>query len=121
MAAARSIRVGDLVGSRVVTAEGKTLGRVAEVRATRQPPHRVTVLDLGPHGWLERLHVSARSVFGWSGEPHGIPWDAVDRFEHGTVVLKPGHVQKVPHPSDDAKQPFRGVSGGPSEGLADEH
>jgi len=93
MGAARRIRIGDLVGSRVVTATGKTLGRVAEVRATRQPPHRVTALELGPYGWLDRLHVSAFGLIGRSGEPHGIPWDAVDRFEHGTIVLKPGHDQ----------------------------
>ena len=95
MREARGVRVGDLVGSRVVTAEGKSLGRVAEVRATRQPPHRVTALDLGPHGWLERLHMTAGGVIGWSGEPHGIPWEAVDRFERGTIILKPDHDQNV--------------------------
>ena len=66
------------------------LGRVAEVRATRQPPHRVTALELSPYGWLARLHVSAFGIIGRTAEPHGIPWEAVDRFEHGTIFLKPG-------------------------------
>ena len=90
MGTARRIRVGDLVGSQVVSASGKTLGRVAEVRATRQPPHQVTTLELGPYGWLDRLHVSAFGLIGRRAEPHGIRWDAVDRFEHGMIVLKPG-------------------------------
>ena len=95
MGTARRIRIGDLVGSRVVTAKGTTLGRVAEVRATRQSPHRVTALELGPQGWLRRLHVAALGIIGGSGEPHGILWEAVDRFEHGTIVLKPEHDQNV--------------------------
>jgi hypothetical protein len=66
-----------------------------EVLATRQPPHRVTALELGPDGWLARLHMSALSVIGWRAEPHGIPWEAVDRFEHGTIVLNPGRDQGV--------------------------
>jgi sporulation protein YlmC with PRC-barrel domain len=95
MGATRSIRVGDLVGSRVITASGTTLGRVAEVRATRQPPHRVTALELGPYGWLDRLHVSALDIIGQRVQPHEIRWDAVERFEHGTIVLKPGRDQGV--------------------------
>ena len=95
MGRARSIRVGDLVGSRVVTSTGTTLGRVVEVLATRQPPHRVTALELGPHGWLDRLNVSASNLIGRRAEPHGIRWEAVDRFEHGTIVLKPGQDQDV--------------------------
>ena len=66
-----------------------------EVLATRQPPHRVTALELGPDGWLARLQVSTLSVIGWRAEPHGVLWEAVDRFEHGTIVLKPGHDQDV--------------------------
>ena len=95
MGTARTIRIGDLVGSRVVTSTGTTLGRVAEVLATRQPPHRVTALELGPHGWLDRLNVSAFGLIGRRAEPHGIRWEAVDRFEHGTIVLKPGHDRDV--------------------------
>lgn len=90
MSAARTIRIGDLIGSRVVTAEGQTIGRVAEVRATRQPPHRVTELDLGPTGWLERLNVTALVGRGRAGDPQRLPWDAVARFEGGVIVLKPG-------------------------------
>ena len=95
MGAARSIRVGDLVGSRVVTSTGTTLGRVAEVRAARQAPYRVTALELGPYGWLDRLHVSALDIIGQRAEPHEIRWEAVDRFEHGTIILKPGHDHDV--------------------------
>jgi sporulation protein YlmC with PRC-barrel domain len=84
-----------LVGSRVVTADGTTLGKVAEVRATRRFPHRVTELDVGPAGWLERLNVAAVFGGGSRRQPHRVAWDAVDRVEDGTVVLKPGRTAEV--------------------------
>jgi ribosomal 30S subunit maturation factor RimM len=46
----RTLRIADLIGSSVVTADGGRVGRVADVVATRQSPHRVTELDLGTAG-----------------------------------------------------------------------
>ena len=90
--AARRLRIGDLIGSKVVTADGETIGKVAEVRATKAAPHRVTELVVGAAAWLERLDIGA--VFGrGQGEkrkPHRVPWDAVAIVEVGTIRLKPG-------------------------------
>ena len=88
----RTIRIADLIGSTVVTAEGDRVGRVADILVTRRSPHRVAELDLGTAGWSERLGID--HVFGLGREavraPHRIPWDAVAAFDGRTVTLKPG-------------------------------
>jgi len=84
--------IEDLVGSRIITAEGKKIGRVVDVQVTPDPEHVVTALVFGRYGWLYRFHVLQpfAETFGLRHEPRTIPWDAVKRFEHFTVTLKPG-------------------------------
>lgn len=96
-ASPRTIRIAELVGSTVVTADGDRVGRVADLATTRQPPHRVTELVLGPAGWLERLGIAR--VFGAgpraARKPYRIPWDAVAAFDGRTVTLKPGRDREL--------------------------
>lgn len=89
-AAPRRITIGDLVGSTVVTAEGKRVGRVVDVQATRGPEYRVVALDYGLYAWLYRVHVLRALTRRLSGreEPHTVPWEAVDRIEGTKVWLK---------------------------------
>lgn len=88
----QTILIADLLGSRIVTSEGKKIGHVVDIQITSGREHVATALVFGQHGWLYRWHVLhpfARK-FGLGFEPDTIPWDAVERFERFTVTLKPG-------------------------------
>jgi hypothetical protein len=90
--ARKTVTIEDLVGSKVVTAEGKQVGRVTEVQVTPGPEYRVIGLDVGLTAWLERLHLLGRLVAlrGTDIKPRTASWDDVDRYERFTVALKPG-------------------------------
>lgn len=87
-----TICIADLVGSKIVTAEGKTIGRVIELRVTPGPEYRVTAIECGLGGWLHRLHVLRRVavLLPRQGAPRVIPWEDVARYERFVVTLKPG-------------------------------
>jgi sporulation protein YlmC with PRC-barrel domain len=87
-----SISIEDLVGSKIVTSEGKEIGRVVDVQVSPGPKYKVVALVFGRYGWLYRFHVLQPFVktFGLRHEPRTVPWDAVKCFEHFTVTLKPG-------------------------------
>jgi PRC-barrel domain len=91
-AARTTITIEDLVGSKVVTAEGKQVGRVIEVQVTPGPEYRVIAFDVGLSAWLDRLHLLGRLVAlrGTDIKPLTAYWDDVDRYERFTVALKPG-------------------------------
>lgn len=84
--------IEDLIGSKVVTAEGQPLGRVVDIQITAGPYYEVIALILGEVAWLYRFNVLQPFVrrFGLHLKPHVILWDAVKTFERFTVTLKPG-------------------------------
>lgn len=88
----RTVFIEDIVGSKIVTADGKRIGRVTELLSTQDGSHEVIGLVYGRSAWLYRLHVlePLAEKFGYGLEPHIVPWDAVDRFENFVVVLKAG-------------------------------
>ena len=91
-AARKIITIEDLVGSKVVTAEGNQVGRVTEIQVTPGPEYRVIRFDIGLSAWLDRLNLLGRlvAVRGKEIKPRAAYWDDVDRYEHFTVTLKPG-------------------------------
>lgn len=98
-----TIRMEELLGSRIVTSEGKRIGHVIEIQVTRGPVYKVVELLFGRYAWLYHLHIlhPLAQAFGWRAEPEHIPWEAVERVEHSTVTLKPGY--------DTRQQGSRGV------------
>ena len=101
----RTIFIADLLGSKILTAEGKHIGHVVDIQLDRGNQHKVTALVYGAHAWLYRWHVLApfASKFGFSFEPDTIPWHAVDQFENLTIILKRGYEpepkkQRLLHP-----------------------
>ncbi len=111
---ATRMRLADLIGSRVVAADGTGLGHVVDLVVSRDDGYRVIALDVGAMAWLDRLDMTkATSAFGpWRGRRQ-IPWEHVDRFERLTIHLKPhashtgiGAVddQSSPRPSFRAKR-----------------
>ena len=95
--------IEDLVGSKIVTAEGKRVGRVVDVQVTRGPEYEVSALIFGEYAWLYRFHVLRPFAwtFGLRHQPRIVPWDAVGRFEHFVVTLKAGHESRIKSGSKD--------------------
>lgn len=93
------ITIEDLVGSRIVTATGKHVGHVVEVRVTPSPDYCIIELEFGRYGWLDRLNI-LRLIHGKYRpivESERISWDAVASFERFTVTLKPGYALGTRH------------------------
>jgi sporulation protein YlmC with PRC-barrel domain len=89
----KTLFMDDIVGSPILDANGKKLGRVVEIKITPTPPYRVTALLFGAKGWLRRLAVIAPfdQLFGEPAKPSTIEWEAVESFENSRVKLKPGY------------------------------
>lgn len=99
--------IEDLVGSKIVTAEGKHLGRVVDVLVRDGSEYEVTGVIFGTSAWLYRYHVIQpfTRVFGAYLKPHIVPWEDVERFEHFVVTLKPGSKPKLlSNDHDEAEQ-----------------
>lgn len=90
--APRTIRIADLIGSKVVTADGRKLGRVVDLQLSPGPTYRLTGVVYGRYGWLSRLHVLhlVERFLGDRAKACNLPWEAVDRFEGFKVTLKRG-------------------------------
>lgn len=72
------VRLEDLLGRRVRTADGDVVGRIEEVRATRRhDEHVVTEYLLGPGALLERLALVQR-LFGRRSRTLIARWDQID-------------------------------------------
>ena len=70
------IRLSTLRDARIVTEDGQKLGRVHEIRAA---DGRITGLDYGPGGFLERL--TNRNSGG------RIPWENVRKMDGKRIVV----------------------------------
>jgi len=92
-----TISIADLIGSKIVTAEGKKIGHVVDIEVTHGPVYEVTGLVFGRYAWLYRFDVlyPFAKAFGLDVEPDTIPWHAVDRFEQFMVILKPGREHEI--------------------------
>ena len=99
----RILSIGDLLGSKIVTSDGKRIGHVVDMEITPGREQKVTALVYGKHGWLYRWHVlhPFAEKFGLRIEPDKIPWDDVKEFEHLTVKLKQG--REPPHKGDEVR------------------
>jgi sporulation protein YlmC with PRC-barrel domain len=89
-----TIRVSELLRSRLATSSGTDLGRIWDIRAERQTripdervneTWRVTGLIAGRMGWKLRIGVLAEDDSS-SGE-FFMPWDSVLEIRPGTVVV----------------------------------
>jgi len=89
--------IEDLVGSKIVTAEGKKIGRVVDIQITPGPQYEVSELIFGEYAWLYRFHVlrPLAKTFGLHHQPKIVPWSAVARFERFVVTLKAGHESRI--------------------------
>lgn len=86
------LRISDLLGCKIVTAEGQFVGHVVDVQLTTGPEYRVTALLFGQHAWFHRLHILDILNMHSSAPrlPNRVLYETVDRIEGSTVILKPG-------------------------------
>lgn len=82
--------VGNLLGRRIIAADGTFFGRVEDIQLTDRPPYVVIALLCGRWGLLHRLHVlnPFTERYSRSHKPARIPWEAVERIEGKRIVLK---------------------------------
>jgi sporulation protein YlmC with PRC-barrel domain len=86
--------IGDLLRCKIVTAEGKRLGHVADVQLSTGPEYRIIALLYGELGWLHRLHLLNPVGPRGPRKPKMVPWEAIDRIEGATVILQPGYMTR---------------------------
>ena len=85
------MRLGEILGRKVVTEAGLRLGRVHDLQGELEEGRlRVTGLVAGRMGILERLGIGARGSSG-AGQAMqhghaGIPWDRVVRLGREVIV-----------------------------------
>ncbi|HEY7413699.1 MAG TPA: PRC-barrel domain-containing protein [Ktedonobacteraceae bacterium] len=84
--------IGQLLGSRIVTAEGKVIGHIADLQLSDDPPYDIIAIYFGKGGWLHRWHVlyPFAQLFGWRSVAHRIHWEAVASIKHSQIVLRAG-------------------------------
>ncbi len=96
-AGTKQIYIEDIIGSKIATSSGKRIGRVVDMLIASPQQKRIEALIYGRIAWLYRFHIlhPLAATFGLRLDPHMIPWDAVERFDHATVWLKPGHERRA--------------------------
>src|SRR5437762_9049462 len=84
------LMIGDLLGSRLITSEGKCIGRVADIELSQGPEYRVLSLIYGRRGLLYRLHVlNPFRQLGPERPPDKVAWEAVERIDGPVITLRP--------------------------------
>jgi sporulation protein YlmC with PRC-barrel domain len=78
----RKVRLADLIGSRVVDSDGRSVGHVVEIELDSE--YHATRVHIGRFAWLQRLHLARLAV----KDPKAIAWKDVDAFEDWVVRLK---------------------------------
>lgn len=82
--------ISDLLGSQIVTDEGKVLGHVRDIQLTSGPEYKVIALMYGSGGFLHRFHMLNPIRKGTPSpiKHETIRWDAVASFDGSVVKLK---------------------------------
>jgi hypothetical protein len=104
-----------LIGARVVSSDGKTFGHVVDLELDPTDQFRITGLELGRFGWLDRLRLLRPLAHGQTSRPLRIvAWSDVERFEGGKLICRSGAkvTEQVVEADDELEQPARTAAGG---------
>lgn len=104
-----------LIGARVVDSGGKTLGHVIDMEVDPTRDFRVSAVELGRHGWLDRFRALRPLAHDrLSKRPRVVAWRDIDRYEDGKIICKPGAkvLEMAPSDSEEPPTPDRTASGG---------
>jgi sporulation protein YlmC with PRC-barrel domain len=85
----KPLRIEDILMRRIVTHDGKRIGRIIDIQLSSQPPYCVTSLLSGRYGLLHRLHVlhPFAAVIGISPHIDTFAWKDVERVERNQIVM----------------------------------
>lgn len=90
--------ISDLLDCRVVTAEGKVLGHVADVQLSPGPDFKVIALMFGMQSWLYRLHViNPFRKASQPARPKVVLWESVESVGRSVIRMKPESSPIEPH------------------------
>ena len=81
----------ELLGSKIVTHDGKKVGHIFDLQVSHNPEYEVVSIVYGRLAMLYRMHVLhpfAHMLHLKSGEPETIAWNQVASREHRKVTLK---------------------------------
>ena len=102
-----------IVGATVVDSGGKTLGHVIDLEVDPERDLRVSAVELGRFGWLDRvraLRPLAHDRLG--GTLRVVAWSDIDRYEDGRLVCKAGAQVRAALPGEEEPTPDRTQAGG---------
>lgn len=93
----RKIFLNDLLGCKIITAEGKMLGRIRDVEISEGPRYQVKALLYGWGGIANHLHVlnPFRGQLQEPPRPQAIPWHEVESIEAHAVRLRAGFEEQT--------------------------
>ena len=103
-----------LIGAKVVDADGKMLGHVIDMELDPGRDFRVSGVELGRHGWIDRLRALRPLAHDrLTKPPRIVAWADIDHYEDGKLLCKPGAKVREMAPADQEEQePQRTASGG---------
>jgi sporulation protein YlmC with PRC-barrel domain len=82
--------LADLIGSKVIAADGSHLGGIVDVVVSEDGSFRLVELVIGRRGWIERLNMANVVRPHDSGDRSDrISWTRIDRIEGPHIYLKP--------------------------------
>ena len=85
-----------LIGARVVNADGKMIGHVIDMELDPRN-FRVSAVELGRHGWIDRLRALRPLAHDRLSKPARIvAWADIDHYEDGKLLCKPGAQDQEP-------------------------
>lgn len=88
-----TIRLEDLLGKAIVSANGKLIGHVFDIQLSNDETYQVTALMYGHNSLLYRLHIyePVARAFRLKRQPKTIPWEAVEHVERSSIRLQAGY------------------------------
>ncbi len=104
---AREARVELLLGRRVLARNGRSVGRLEEIRVERSGAgYVVTEYHVGPEALLERLAIGVQSFFGKPPRKgYAIAWNQIDLSDPGHPRLTCAAAQLRTLGPEDEQQP----------------
>lgn len=79
----------ELVNAHVLDSDGRKIGRVVDLVVDVAGGWKVVEIELGSHGWLDRLDLLRPLFHGHAGhEPQTVAWSDVDHVDRGRIILR---------------------------------
>ena len=103
-----------LIGARVVDEGGKSLGHVIDMEIDPERRFRISAVELGRHGWLDRMRgLRPLAHDRFSRPPRIVNWSDIVRYENGRLICKRGaKVHEIAPMDQEEPSPPRTESGG---------